>query len=67
MPDQEKVQTESTGENIASLNDAFETPKKKADQGIKTFDFLGQLSSTSNQQNPTMTKQDYMRLLREKR
>lgn len=67
LPDQEKVQTESTGENIASLNDAFETPKKKADQGIKTFDFLGQLSSTSNQQNPTMTKQDYMRLLREKR
>jgi hypothetical protein len=31
LPEQEKVQTESTGENIASLNDAFETPKEKAD------------------------------------
>ena len=61
------MQTESTGENIASLNDAFETPKRKADQGIKTFDFLGQLSAASNQQQPAMSKQDYMRILREKR
>lgn len=37
----EQVVTDSTGENIASLNDAYETPKKKAEQGIKTFDFLG--------------------------
>jgi len=48
ITDQDQERTGSTGENIASLNDAFETPKRKAEQGIKTFDFLGQLSTASN-------------------
>lgn len=32
--------TESTAENIASPKGEFETPKHKADGGIKSFDFL---------------------------
>ena len=61
----EQVHTESTGENIASLNDAYETPKKKAEQSIKTFDFLGKMTSQPTKQG--MAKGDYMRMLREKR
>lgn len=65
--EQDHERTGSTGENIASLNDAFETPKRKAEQGIKTFDFLGQISTASNNQKPQgMSKADYMRALREK-
>jgi hypothetical protein len=61
------MHTESTGENIASLNEAYETPKRTAEQGIKTFDFLGQLSSAEGKQPVGLTKTEYMKLLRDKR
>ena len=51
------------------MKDAFETPKRKADQGIKTFDFLGQIDSGNGkkEQKQGVSKADYMKQLREKR
>lgn len=69
MQQQENVHTESTGENFASMKDAFETPKRKAEEGLKTFDFLGQISSgaANKEQKPGVSKAEYMKQLREKR